>query len=261
MSRFPVDAPPLVAATGLAPLGRLGPALKWLASVQGAWPPDVPRAARTVVVGAGAAAGAGAFLGAGAVGLPLEERVVGASVEEGVAEADAAADAGVDLLVLGASGDQVPGLVATAVLLGMEPVDAVGTLAGPDWAARTVGVRKGVVGLRPHAHDPARLVDALPGPIGRVTGLLAQSAVRRTPVLLDGSPVVLGAALLAARMAPGAERWWLAGQAPPSPAGARALRELALEPLLELQLERPEGAALAHLVLVRAVEMVRGAQE
>ena len=235
MTRFPVDPPAEVVAPDLQGLGRLGPVLVRLARLQGAWPPAVPRSARTVVV------------------------ADGTDLDAGAAEADAAADAGVDLLVLGSSGDAVPGLVAAAVLLGLEPVEAVGTSAGPDWAARTVGVRKGVVACRTERRAPERLLAALASPaLERLVGLLAQSAVRRTPVLLDGSPLVAGAALLATRLAPGAQAWWLAGQAPPAPAAARALSSAGLGPLLDLGLERPEGAELAHGVLVGAIGLLRG---
>lgn len=234
MSRFPVASP---ATTQAAPAGwgRLAPALERLAAAQGAWPPTAPRSVRTVVVPDGR----------------------GPGLDAGVREADDAADAGVDLLVLASSGDQVAGLVVAAVLLGLEPVEAVGTSAGPDWAARTVGVRRGARACREHRHDPDALLAGLgDGPTGRLAGLLAQSAVRRTPVLLDGSPGVAGAALLASRLAPGAQQWWLAGQSPVAPGAARALDALGLEPLLDLGLERPEGAALAQLVLLGAVELV-----
>lgn len=249
MTRFPVEAPHPVAAADLAGLGRLGPVLRRLAGMQGAWPPRVPRSVRTLVVGPGAGGGSAFEVGPGVGG--------GSAFEAGVAEADSAADVGVDLLVLGAAGDPVPGLVAAAALLSLEPVEAVGTRAGPDWTALTVGVREGLAACRSTGGDPARVLELTGSPLlARLTGLLVQSSVRRTPVVLDGSPLVLGAALVASRMAPGAQQWWLAGQAPPAPAAARALSSLALEPLLDLGLDRPEGAALAHLLLVGAIGLL-----
>lgn len=252
MSRFPISPPAFVEPVGSVGLGRLGPALERLAAMQGTWPPVVPRAMQSIVVRAGAQGTAGD-----------EDTLDGSTaLDGGTAEADRSADAGVDLIVLGSSGCQVPGLVAAAVLLGLEPVEAVGTRPGPDWSARTIGVRDGVVACRSYRGNAEALVQAL-GDVGlaRLTGLLAQSAVRRTPVLLDGSPLVLGAALLASRLAPGAEAWWLPGQSPPAPGAARALLSMGLEPLLDLGIERAEGAALACGVLVQAVELVRGGQE
>ena len=56
-----------------------------------------------------------------------------------------------------------------------------------------------------------------------MAGFLAQAAVRRTPVLLDGV-VVTAAALVAERLAPGARQWWQAGHRSTEPAHTLALR-------------------------------------
>ncbi len=247
---FPVEAPeplaPVDRAT-LSPLGRLGPALVWLATAQGAWPPHVPRAVRRVVVdGSGSGSDEGAF-------------------EHGVAQADEIADAAVDLVVLGGEADPVAGIVAAAVLLGLEPVEAVGTsvdtaVDGRAWASLTVGVRDGLRTTRVHRRDPAELLQAIASPaLSHATGLLVQAAVRRTAVILDGSPLVCGAALVAERLAPRARAWWLAGQAPPTPAARRALDDLGLAPLLRLEFAAAAGAELARSVLEQAVALVDSA--
>ena len=232
MRRLTVEAPEPVGPADPA-LGRLGPALVWLASAQGAWPPVVPVQVRTVVVRDG-------------VDLAAGQR-----------EADELADAGCDLLVAGAAGDAVPGLVALAALLDLEPVQAVGTAAVADWAALTTGVRDGLRGARMHVGDPQGLLRTIGSPaLAHLTGLLAQSAVRRTPVVLDGSALTAAAALLADRLAPGASAWWLAGQVPPTPAARQGLADLGLTGLLDLGLSRPEGAELARRLLESAVELV-----
>lgn len=222
---------------GAAPhLGRLGHALQWLAAAQGNWPPRTPRPL-TVVVHA-----------------PAPDT----SLESGAARADAAADSGTDLLVVGSAGDQGAGLVLAAALLGLEPVRAVGTGASVDWTRLTVTVRDGLRLAKTHLGDPPALLEAAGGgAVAELTGLLAQAAVRRTPVVLDGSPLVIGAALVAERLAPGARRWWLAGQAPPSPGAAAALVDLRLTPLLDLGLAGPDGADLAALLLTRGAELVQ----
>lgn len=214
-------------------LGRLGPPLERLASWQGAWPPYAPRSVTRLVV-------------------------EGGSLEAGLAQADALADAGTDLLVLGGAGDPVPGLVACAALLDLEPVQAVGTAAGGDWARLTTGVRDGLRGARMHVGDPDGLLKAVGSPpLARLTGLLAQSAVRRTPVVLAGAPLTAAAAVLAERLAPGAPAWWLAGQVPPAPAARLGLADLGLTGLLDLGLALPEGADLACTVLEQAVALSR----
>lgn len=240
--QFVVEAPAAPAPVDRALLrrmGRLGPALVWLATAQGGWPPQLPHTVRRVVVdGAGAAEDA---------------------FEEGVRLADDIADAGGDLLVLGADADQVAGVVVAAALLNLEPVQAVGTAVDDAWISLTVGVRDGLRSTRTHLDDPAGLLKSVASPaLSRLTGLLAQSAVRRTPVVLDGSPLVCAAALLAERLAPGAVAWWSAGQAPPNPAAQQALSRLGLRPLLDLGLGLACGADLAWSLLAQSVGLVEG---
>lgn len=211
-------------------LGRLGPALLWLASVQGAWPPAAPKAVRNVVVD------------------------TGSTRREGQARADTLADDGCDLLVLGAAGDPVPGLVALSALLDLEPVAAVGTVAGPDWARLTTGVRDGLRTARMHVGDPDGMLKTIGSPVlAELTGLLAQSAARRTPVVLDGSALTAAAAMLAERIAPGAPAWWLAGQVPPLPAARKGLADIGMSGLLDLELGGPEGADLAWILLKKGL--------
>lgn len=226
MRRIKVPPPTAIEQVPPAELGRLGPALAWLASVQGGWPPVVPKAVRSVVVDKGS------------------------SRKDGQARADALADDGCDLLVLGAAGDAAPGLVVLSALLDLEPVAAVGTVAGPDWVRLTTGVRDGLRTARMHVGDPDGMLKAV-GSLGlaELTGLLAQSAARRTPVVLDGSALTAAAALLAERIAPGAPAWWLAGQVPPLPAARKGLADLGMSGLLDLGLGGPEGADLAWTVL------------
>ena len=211
-------------------LGRLGAALGWLAGAQGAWPPHPPRRPHALDV------------------------TTGTGLDAGIAEADGLADSGGDLLVLEASGDPAAALVVVCALLDVEPVLAIGTAAGPDWAARVVALRDGLRAARGLVGEPARLgSDPV---LGRVAGLLAQSAVRRTPVVLGGSVVVAAAGLLAERLEPGARQWWLAGTTPTSTAARLAHEDLGLEPLLDLGMTVPGGARLAADLLGRGVELL-----
>jgi nicotinate-nucleotide--dimethylbenzimidazole phosphoribosyltransferase len=207
-----------------AELGRLGEALHWLAQAQGAWPPYEPKQRRAV------------------------ELSEGDGLAAGVAEADQLADAGVDLLVLEGPPATPAALVALCVLLDVEPVLAIGTAAGPTWAQLVVEVRDGLPAARAMIGDPELL--AADGLLGRATGLLAQSAVRRTPVVLGTSPVLAAATLVAERIAPGGRRWWLAGSQSPSTVVRLAYADLALDPLLDLALAVPGGAGLAADLLV-----------
>lgn len=230
----PVPAPEPVEGRA-AQAGRLEPALQWLARCQGAWPPHRPATAQRVDVD-GAADG---------------------SLDSGAARADAAADAGCDLLVVSGSGDQAPALVVAAVLLDLEPVRAVGTEASADWSRLTTAVRDGLRTARALRADPLALVTQVGGGgVAQLVGLLGRAAHRRTPVLLDGSTLVAAAALVAGRSNPGAGAWWLAGQSPPGPAARAAHAELRLQPLLDLRIAVPAGADLARDVLLAGVDLL-----
>ena len=230
----PVLPPPAVPG-GAPGTGRLEPALQWLARCQGAWPPRRPLAAQRVDVDGSS----------------------GGSLQSGAARADAAADAGVDLLVVRGSGDQAPGVLVAAVLLDLEPVRAVGTAVAAGWTALTVAVRDGIRTARAHRTDPEALLEATGATaVAELAGLLAQASTRRTPVLLDGSALTAAAALVAGRLAVGAQAWWLAGQSPPNPAARAVHTDLRLAPLLDLRLGLPAGADLAADVLAAATALV-----
>lgn len=227
----PVE-PPARLADPPAELGRLGAALGWLARAQGAWPPQPPKVRRAAEVR----------------GLPA-----GGGLAAGIAEADDYADAGVDLLILEGPPASAAALVALCALLDLEPVAAVGTAGVPGWAALVVAVRDALPAARAAVADPERLAeDAV---LGHAVGLLAQSAVRRTPVVLGSSPVLAAAALVADRIAPGARRWWLASSQAREPAVRLAYADLELEPLLELGLRVPGAATLAADLLVSGIDL------
>jgi nicotinate-nucleotide--dimethylbenzimidazole phosphoribosyltransferase len=238
MSPWGTVAPPGDVEGGAPDVGRLEPALQWLARCQGGWPPRRPASPARIDVD-GASAG---------------------SLDGGSTRADTAVDAGADLLVVSGSGDQASGLLVAAVLLDIEPVKAIGTAGVRDWARLTVAVRDGLRAARPHRADPVSLLDAVgAAAVAELAGVLAQAASRRTPVLLDGSALVGAATLVAGRLAPGASAWWLAGQAPPAPAARGAHTEMGLAPLLDLRLGLPAGADLALGVLCAAVDLVGAA--
>jgi len=214
-------------------LGRLGRTLSRLAGMQGAWPPHRPATMRRV-------------------------SAAGSTVADGRALADRLADEGVDLVVVEHPGDEAPAAVVLAALLDLEPVAAVGTAGGAGWSGLLSAVRDGLPVARPHLGEPERLCVVLGAPaLAGLAGLLAGCAERRTPVLLSGTPAVLAAALLAVRLTPGADAWWLAGATATAPGGSVALAELGLEPLLDLGLTVPGGADLALGLLLAGTDLAR----
>ncbi|WP_433270024.1 nicotinate-nucleotide--dimethylbenzimidazole phosphoribosyltransferase [Actinosynnema sp. CS-041913] len=169
---------------------------------------------------------------------------------------DEEVDGGADLLIAGdmGIGNTTPAAVLIAALTGSEPVAVVGRGTGIDdrgWMRKTAAIRDALRRARPVLGDPVDLLATAAGAdLAAIAGFLAQAAVRRTPVILDG--VVVGAAaIVAEELAPGAREWWVAGHKSVEPAHALALDHLSLEPLLDFELRLGEGSgALAALPLV-----------
>lgn len=181
-----------------------------------------------------------------------------AAIDAGRAIADDEVDSGADLLIAGdmGIGNTTPATTLIAALTDSEPVAVVGRGTGIDdagWSRKTAAVRDALYRARRITADPIALLRICGGAdLAAITGFLAQAAVRRTPVLLDGV-VVTAAALAADRLAPGARLWWRAGHRSTEPAHTLALRHLDLEPILELDMRLGEGSgALVALPVLRA---------
>ncbi|MBJ7289542.1 nicotinate-nucleotide--dimethylbenzimidazole phosphoribosyltransferase [Williamsia sp.] len=181
-----------------------------------------------------------------------------AAVANGRAIADELVDSGVDLLIAGdlGIGNTTPAAALIGVLTDTEPVVVVGRGTGVDddgWIRKTAAIRDGMRRGRAVSRSPIALLAAIAGAdIAAMAGFLAQAALRRTPVILDGV-VVTAAALVAEDLAPGAAQWWLAGHRSDEPAHSIALRQLGLEPVLEFSMRLGEGSgAVTALPIVQA---------
>ncbi|ETD34744.1 nicotinate-nucleotide--dimethylbenzimidazole phosphoribosyltransferase [Williamsia sp. D3] len=181
-----------------------------------------------------------------------------AALAAGRAIADQEIDSGADLLIAGEMGigNTTPATILVGLLTDNEPVVVVGRGTGIDdngWIRKTAAVRDGMRRARPHGRVPLELLRTVAGAeITAMAGFLAQAALRRTPVILDGL-VVTAAALVANDMAPGAREWWLAGHRSAEPAHSIALKQLDLEPLLDLSMRLGEGSgALTALPVVQS---------
>lgn len=187
---------------------------------------------------------------------------VAQALDAGVTIADEEVDRGADLLVAGdmGIGNTTPAAVLVAALTGAEPVAVVGRGSGIDdagWMRKAAVIRDALRRARLVADDPVALARTAGGAdIAAMAGFLAQAAVRRTPVILDGV-VVTAAAMLAEKLAPGARRWWVAGHRSAEPAHTIALEHLELAPILELGMRLGEGSgAMAALPLVQMAARV-----
>jgi nicotinate-nucleotide--dimethylbenzimidazole phosphoribosyltransferase len=182
------------------------------------------------------------------------------AIDAGRQIADQEVDAGADLLIAGdmGIGNTTAATVLVAAITGIEPVAAVGYGTGIDdagWARKTAAVRDALFRAGPVLSDPVALLRCCGGAdLAAIAGFCAQTAVRRTPLLLDGMAVT-AAALVAEHLAPGARQWWQAGHRSAEPAHQLALTALELDPILDLRMRLGEGtgAAVALGVLRAAV--------
>lgn len=109
--------------------------------------------------------------------------------------------------------------------------------------------------------DPLRLLAMVGGPeIALLTGVTLGAAAAGAPVVLDGLAASLPG-VIAARLEPAAQAYLLAGQVSRERAHALVLRELGLEPLLDLRLRAGEGvgACLAASLVLQGLAVRRAA--
>lgn len=174
--------------------------------------------------------------------------------------ADREIDAGADLLIPGdmGIGNTTPAAALVGLLTSLDAAKVTGTGTGIDdatWMRKCAAVRDAMRRGRPLLADPIALLAAIGGAdLAAMTGFILQAAVRRTPVILDGT--ISGAcAMLADRLDFRARQWWVAGHQSTEPAHRAALHHLDLEPLLdyELRLGEGTGALLALPVLQSAI--------
>jgi nicotinate-nucleotide--dimethylbenzimidazole phosphoribosyltransferase len=242
--------------------------------------------AALVVVDVGVAGEPIAAPAAGPAGSPSTVRFVAdrvasgtrdLSVEPAMTPAEAAAairvgrravaeliDAGADLVAVGEMGigNTTAASALVAALTGRPAAAVTGRGTGLD----EVGVRRKAAlidaaithhGLR--AGDPETILAAVGGlEIAALVGAILEAASRRVPLLLDGF-ITGAAALVAARLVPGAAARLIAAHRSAEPGHAVALAELRLDPLLALDLRLGEGSGAALAIpIVRAAARIIG---
>ena len=172
---------------------------------------------------------------------------------------------GLDLLGIGEMGigNTTAASALAAVFTGL-PIDAVtghGTGVDDDGRRRKVeAIRRAIELHAPDPSDPIGVLAAIGGlEIAALVGLIAEAAIRRLPIVLDG--FITGAAALAATaLAPAIAPRLIAGHRSSEPGHAIVLEHLGLRPVLELDLRLGEasGAALAMGIIVAAAAMRDG---
>ncbi|TDC25545.1 cobalamin biosynthesis protein [Micromonospora sp. 15K316] len=238
-------------------------------------PGESARRAGQARAGRGALARLAAEAGAGlqvvdaptAAAMEDEPALTGEQVESalryGWQLAEAAAEAGVQLLVLAASGAGTEAAAAAvlAATAGAEPAAVLGrvvTDAGEiddaAWMRRCAAVRDAMHRSRLSSRAAKDVLAELGGgDVAIATGVLLGATARRIPVMLDG-PVGLAAGLVSRDLAGQARHWCLLADHGGDPAVKLAADVLGITPLLDLRLGLGEGAnALVALPMLRSV--------
>ena len=186
----------------------------------------------------------------------------------GIAMADAEVDGGAELLIGAVCGVGVSTAAAALVsaVTGMEPVDATTRGSGIDdagWIAKCEAVRDARFRARDGLGDAATLLRIAGGAdLAALTGFIAQAAARRTPVLVDDVPSAV-CAVLANRLAPGADGYVIAADTVPERTYPRLLQLLGISPLSahRVGLGSGAGALLAVPALRSAARLVDRAEQ
>ncbi|MFI6781887.1 bifunctional adenosylcobinamide kinase/adenosylcobinamide-phosphate guanylyltransferase [Micromonospora sp. NPDC050276] len=193
--------------------------------------------------------------------LPLEQ--VESALRYGWRLAEQAADAGVQLLVLGAcgAGTEAAAAAVLAATAGAEPPGVLGRVITDSgeiddaaWMIRCAAVRDALHRTRRSSRGAKDILAELGGgDVAVATGVLLGATARRVPVLLDG-PVGVAAGMVSRDLAGQARHWCLLADHGGHPAVRLAADVLGLTPLLDLRLDLGEGAnALVALPLLRSV--------
>ncbi|MET7421030.1 bifunctional adenosylcobinamide kinase/adenosylcobinamide-phosphate guanylyltransferase [Dactylosporangium sp. NPDC005555] len=199
----------------------------------------------------------------------LDDGSVDAALTLGWRLADAAANEGVDLLVLAAcgAGSDAAAAAIVAVLTGGEPaamlgrvVDASGFVNDAAWIRKVAAVRDARHRIRARSREPHTVLSMLGGgDIAVATGILLGAASRRLPVMIDG-PVGIAAGLVARDYGAQTRHWLLMADHGENPTVKLGADVLGVTPFLQLKLALGEGgASLVALPLVNTALTVAAA--
>lgn len=185
-----------------------------------------------------------------------------AAVETGARLAEAALDAGADLLATGEMGigNTTAASAITAAITGLAPARVTGRGTGVDDAAlerKADVVRRALEVNAPDARDGLDVLAKVGGfEIAGLVGVILAGAARRVPVALDGF-IAGGAALVAVTLAPAARHALFASHRSVEPGHTAVLAHLGLEPYLDLDLRLGEGTGAALFIhLARAAAAI-----
>lgn len=173
-----------------------------------------------------------------------------AALEVGIEAANAAIDAGADVLLTGEMGigntTPASALIAVFSRLHVTTVTGRGAGADDDMLTRKVRVIDDALTLhRPDPADPLGVLAAVGGlEHAALAGFILGAAARRIPVVIDGV-IAASAACVAAGFDESVTGYLIAGHAGVEPGIKAALTWLDLQPLVDLDLRLGEGTGAA----------------
>lgn len=174
------------------------------------------------------------------------------------------ADQGLDLLATGdmGIGNTTPSAAIAAVLTGLPVSQVTGRGTGVDDAglARKVKIIEQAIALnQPDPQDALDVLCKVGGfEIAGLAGVMIAAASRRIPVVVDGF-ISAAAALIAVGLVPDVRNYLFSGHRSVEIGHQAMLRQLGLEPLLDINLRLGEGtgAALAFHLMEASVRILR----
>lgn len=182
-----------------------------------------------------------------------------AAIAAGIGEAQAAAEAGVDLLCLGEMGigNTTTSAALCAGLLDLPVQEVTGRGAGLDDAGlsrKREVISRALELYKEERADAGALLCAVGGlDIAALAGAVIGASLCRLPVVIDGV-ITAAAALCAERMVPGSSFCCLPSHAGREPALSRILHELGLRPLIDGRMALGEGSGAVMVIpLLRQV--------
>ncbi|WP_376701757.1 nicotinate-nucleotide--dimethylbenzimidazole phosphoribosyltransferase [Cohnella xylanilytica] len=185
------------------------------------------------------------------------------AVEVGIGLAEELAARGIGLLATGEMGigNTTPSAAMLAVFGELDPAEAVGRGTGLDdegLRRKYETVKRAIETNRPNRDDVLDVIAKVGGlEIAGLAGLILGAAARGVPVVIDGF-ISTVAAIAAVRFAPIAREYLIPSHLSEERGHRLALRELGLEPMLNLEMRLGEGtgAALAFPVIDAACNVL-----
>jgi len=197
-----------------------------------------------------------------AKGPAMSREEAAAAIETGIEVAEEAIRQGSTVLATGEMGigNTTPSSAILRAFSDCSPEAAVGLGTGINkegLSKKHMAINKALEVNRPNPDDPLDVLSKVGGlEIAGLTGVILAAAANRIPIVIDGF-ISTAAALVAARLCPGAIPYMIASHVSEEPGHRVILNMLGLNPILHMKMRLGEGtgAVLAFHMLDAAVRI------